>query len=90
MPKPCTDDGKLAHTEGRKSHENTLQIDDCVGCKLVAAIAPLALTGYIVYVAKQQFTKYTGAQRIAYVGFCGGLSAGLIILSGSQLFRRKG
>ncbi|KAA0198358.1 hypothetical protein FBUS_10694 [Fasciolopsis buskii] len=50
--------------------------EECRACKWVAVGLPLCLSGYIVYAAKQQYSRYTGAKRWIYLSLCGGLSLG--------------
>ncbi|VDP91821.1 unnamed protein product [Echinostoma caproni] len=77
----------LEESGSRKNSDNA-KGDQCVSCKWVAVALPVTLSGYIFYVAKQQCTRFSGAQRMVYMGLCGGLSLGLLYLGAKDLLRR--
>ncbi|TGZ58438.1 hypothetical protein CRM22_009645 [Opisthorchis felineus] len=70
-------------------HADTAQGDNCISCRVIGSTLPIAISGYILYAAKQRVSSYTGLQRIVYLGLCAGLSAGLMYLGGSRLFRKE-
>ncbi|KAF7256425.1 hypothetical protein EG68_07894 [Paragonimus skrjabini miyazakii] len=70
-------------------HAESAQGDNCVTCRIIGSVLPIAISGYILYAARLQWSQYVGFQRVAYVGLCTGLSAGLIYLGGYRLFQKR-
>ncbi|CAI2724184.1 unnamed protein product [Schistosoma spindalis] len=62
--------------------------DSCPSCRAVSSIIPLTLSAYILYVCKDQASKYAGVKKVSYLTLCTSISLGLLYLGGSQLFSR--